>query len=130
MASAVFHSGSRTGYSLCSYSRAQPVRRPVLVLMGAAILVLLGYTIVMVTNVGNAGRKMSGIIPFSHHVERLWQERYGTPLRLVGESICLSGLFFMGGQGPKSSRLGVTALNRIFIMRISDLPISNNQVHY
>ncbi|ACR70138.1 glycosyltransferase [Edwardsiella ictaluri] len=80
---------------------AQPVRRPVLVLMGAAILVLLGYTIVMVTNVGNAGRKMSGIIPFSHHVERLWQERYGTPLRLVGGEHLSEWLIFYGRSRPE-----------------------------
>ncbi|WP_345831312.1 glycosyltransferase family 39 protein [Erwinia sp. HDF1-3R] len=79
----------------------QPVRRSTLLLMGSAGLVLLGYATVMITNVGNAGQKMSGIIPFSQKAERLWQERYGTPLRLVGGEHLAEWLTFYAASGPK-----------------------------
>ncbi|AKM48627.1 PMT-2 domain-containing protein [Edwardsiella anguillarum] len=79
----------------------QSLKRPVLVLMGTAILVLLGYAMVMITNVANAGRKMSGIIPFSHNVERLWLERYATPLRLVGGEHLAEWLIFYGASRPE-----------------------------
>ncbi len=80
---------------------AQPVRRASLVLMGTAALILLGYATVMATNVGNAGQKMSGIIPFSQKAEQLWQERYGTPLRLVGGEYLAEWLTFYTPSRPK-----------------------------
>lgn len=79
----------------------QLVRRATFVLMSTAILVLLGYAIIMVTNVGNAGRKMGGIIPFSHKAEQLWRERYGTPLRLVGGEHLADWITFYAPSRPQ-----------------------------
>ncbi|HGG4756894.1 TPA: glycosyltransferase family 39 protein [Salmonella enterica subsp. enterica serovar Ball] len=79
----------------------QPVRRATFVLIGTAALVLLGYVTVMTTNVGNAGCKMSGVIPFSHKAEQLWQERYGTQLRLVGGERLAEWITFYSPSRPK-----------------------------
>lgn len=79
----------------------QPARSALLALIGAAALILLGYTTVMVMNVENAGRKMSGVIPFSQQIERLWQQRYGTPLRLVGGIRLAEWLTFYAPSRPK-----------------------------
>ncbi|PIJ48606.1 hypothetical protein BL250_15465 [Erwinia sp. OLTSP20] len=49
-----------------------------------ALLILLGYILVMSLNVKNAGEKMSGIKPFSQQVEQLWQQQFASPLRYVG----------------------------------------------
>ncbi|WP_052285323.1 glycosyltransferase family 39 protein [Kluyvera genomosp. 1] len=80
---------------------AQPVKRAMRTLMGTALLVLLGYVTVMTLNVDNAGRKMSGVIPFSQQMERLWQERYGTPLRLVGGRRLAEWLTFYAPSKPR-----------------------------
>lgn len=81
--------------------KPRPDRRAVFVLIVTAALVLAGYAAVMVTNTGNAGRKMSGVIPFSHKAEQLWRERYGTPLRLVGGEHLAEWLTFYSPSRPK-----------------------------
>ncbi|WP_366518939.1 glycosyltransferase family 39 protein [unidentified bacterial endosymbiont] len=80
---------------------AQTLRGPALVLMSTAVLVLLGYSLVMATNVRGAGQKMRYIIPFSLEVEQLWQKRYGTPLRYVGGEHLAEWLTFYAPSRPK-----------------------------
>ena len=80
---------------------AQPAKRAMRALIGAASLVLLGYVTVMVINIDNAGRKMSGVIPFSQQMESLWQQRYGTPLRLVGGIRLAEWLTFYAPSKPQ-----------------------------
>lgn len=80
----------------------QPARGASIALIGTAVLVLLGYSAVMAANVGNAGQKMSGIIPFSQKVDQLWHQRYGTPLRLVGGEHLADWLLFYAPSGPKT----------------------------
>ncbi|MGK0600305.1 glycosyltransferase family 39 protein [Yokenella regensburgei] len=82
-------------------SSGKPVKRAAFVLMSTAFLVFFGYTAVMVTNVRNAGQKMNGIVHFSYTAERLWQERYGTPLRLVGGEYLSEWLTFYATSKPK-----------------------------
>lgn len=70
-------------------------------LFSAALLVLVGYCGVMYANVANAGQKMSGVIPFSDTVNRLWYQRYGTPLRYVGGERLAEWLTFYVPSRPK-----------------------------
>ncbi|MFP3439131.1 glycosyltransferase family 39 protein [Pantoea sp. SIMBA_133] len=79
---------------------AQPEKKAAFILMGTAALVLLGYTVVMLTNAGNVGRKMSGVIPFGLKAEQLWQERYRTPLKLVGGEHLAEWLTFYAPSRP------------------------------
>lgn len=81
---------------------AQPPRSAGIALIGIAALVLLGYITIMATNVGNAGQKMSGIIPFSKKMDQLWYERYGTPLRLVGGEHLADWILFYAPSRPKT----------------------------
>ncbi|MDS7721615.1 glycosyltransferase family 39 protein [Pantoea ananatis] len=81
---------------------AQPVRKAMFILSGTAVLVLAGYITVLLTNVGNAGKKMSGVIPFSLKAEKLWQDRYGTPLRLVGGEHLADWLTFYAPSNPET----------------------------
>lgn len=70
-------------------------------LLSAALLVIVGYSGVMYANVANAGQKMSGVIPFSDTVNRLWYQRYGTPLRYVGGERLAEWLTFYVPSRPK-----------------------------
>ncbi|MCW0310032.1 glycosyltransferase family 39 protein [Pantoea ananatis] len=79
---------------------AEPERKAMFILQGTAALVLTGYTAVMLMNVGNVGCKMSGVIQFSHRAEQLWQEQYGTPLRLVGGEHLAEWLTFYSPSRP------------------------------
>lgn len=79
---------------------AKPFRKANTLLMSSAAIVIFGYVIVMVNNVGNAGRKMSGVIPFSLEAEMLWQNLYGTPMRFVGGEHLAEWLTFYAPSRP------------------------------
>lgn len=70
-------------------------------LAGAAVVILLGYVFVMTANLGNAGKKMSGIADFSQNAEALWRERYGAPLRFVGGEHLAEWLLFYAPSSPR-----------------------------
>lgn len=53
-------------------------------LVCVALAVCVGYTVVMMCNVHNAGQKMSGIKVFSNGIEHRWKQRYGSELHYVG----------------------------------------------
>ncbi len=77
-------------------------RRYVVALFGAALVVVAGYAAVMYANIANAGQKMSGIIPFSHEMDRLWRDTYGTPLTYVGGDHLSQWLTFYVPSHPQT----------------------------
>lgn len=60
------------------------LRSAVVGMMCAALVIYLGYAVIMVGNVRNAGQKMVGIKAFSAGVEQRWLQHYGMELNYVG----------------------------------------------
>lgn len=71
-------------------------------LMGAALVIYLGYAAIMLANVRNAGQKMVGVKTFSSEVEQLWQQRYGTELRYVGGAYLSQWMTVYAGSRPQT----------------------------
>ncbi len=89
-------------------------------LIAFAVLVISGYVGVMTMNVANAGQKMRGIIPFSQQMERLWQERYETPLSYVGGEHMAQWLTFYTPSRPQIiTRWDVATHPNIYNVHIS-----------
>lgn len=86
--------------TLIKVTGMQIERKTILILCGMAGIVFIGYVLVMLNNVSNAGRKMSGIVPFSIKLEQLWKERYETPLRFVGGEHLAEWLTFYAPSMP------------------------------
>lgn len=85
----------------CTQEKRQQMPRIACFSLGLfALLVLGGYTAVMVTNIANAGEKWSGIIPFSQQADKAWRERYGTPLAFVGGANLAQWLTFYAPSRP------------------------------
>lgn len=82
-------------------TKVQPVRGGYIGLISTGCLLLVGYSVVMLTNVANAGQKMNGIIPFSRELGQVWQQRYGTPISYVGGEYLAEWLTFYVPSRPK-----------------------------
>lgn len=53
-------------------------------LIVVAVLILMGYVLIMAANVRGAGHKFEGIKDFSWQLEQRWHQHYSTPLHYVG----------------------------------------------
>ncbi|QPK01398.1 glycosyltransferase family 39 protein [Enterobacter mori] len=107
-------------------------------LFSFALLVFVGYIGVMGANVANAGKKMSGVIPFADKVNQLWTERYGKPLNYVGGGYLSEWLTFYVPSKPQiitrwhpefrpniyNSRLSESELQRAGAVLVGDLGVT------
>jgi hypothetical protein len=70
-------------------------------LAGGAMLFWLGYTLVMSSNIRNAGQKFVGIKAFSEELQQQWQQRCATRLYYVGGSHLAHWLTFYASDRPQ-----------------------------
>ncbi|MDX8000755.1 glycosyltransferase family 39 protein [Xenorhabdus sp. Reich] len=66
------------------------------------VLVLIGYTSVMMANVRDAGQKFVGIKTFTSQLDQRWNELYPTPLRYVGGEYLHQWLTFYSHYRPET----------------------------
>ncbi|MBD2815031.1 glycosyltransferase family 39 protein [Xenorhabdus sp. Flor] len=66
------------------------------------VLVLIGYTSVMLANVRGAGEKFEGIKTFTRQLDQRWNELYPTPLHYVGGEYLHQWLTFYSHYRPQT----------------------------
>jgi 4-amino-4-deoxy-L-arabinose transferase-like glycosyltransferase len=93
-------------------------------LFSFALLVFVGYTGVMTSNVANAGQKMSGVIPFADKVNQLWRQQYATPLKYVGGGYLSEWLTFYVPSRPQT----ITRWNEKFHPNIYNSRLNHDQL--
>ncbi|MCC8368227.1 glycosyltransferase family 39 protein [Xenorhabdus sp. PB61.4] len=67
-----------------------------------AVVVLIGYASIMLTNVRGAGEKFAGIKIFSSQLDQRWDELYSTPLHYVGGEYLHQWLTFYSHYRPQT----------------------------
>lgn len=82
-------------------SEIKPTRGIYISLLGAACLIIVGYSVVMLANIANAGQKMRGVISLSQEVEKQWLKHYETPLKYVGGESLAQWLTFYVSSHPQ-----------------------------
>jgi len=87
-------------YSVINFESVKSLRVVNLALMGVAMIVWLGYLLVMLLDVGGAGTRSNSIQKISADLNSLWEEKYHQPLRYVGGSQFSHWLTFYAPDRP------------------------------
>ncbi|NIH11197.1 MAG: glycosyltransferase family 39 protein [Serratia symbiotica] len=100
------------------------LRRAMIGLLCIALATCLGYAVVMLANVRNAGQKMVGIKAFSTGIEQRWQQRYGTELRYVGGAYLSQWMMVYANSHPQT----ITRWSNLARPNIYNAQISFSQI--
>jgi hypothetical protein len=99
------------------------------VLVTMALLMIVGYSSVMVFNVDNAGRSFEGVKVLAHDVENFWYENTDKPLKLVGGAEISEWMTFYIAPHPRmSNRWSNETLPNVYNRHITAKKIESHGV--
>lgn len=88
-------------FTLLNFERVKNLRTVLRSFLGLSVMVLGGYSLVMLMNFGGAGAKNNYVKKASADINTVWREKYNQPLKYVGGSVFSHWLTFHAPDRPQ-----------------------------